>query len=146
MFVKALALVAMSAIALIAGLATAPSAIAHGVGNCDVIPWNPVLHPDGYILGQGQAQCFPETHSTWDVETCLQYRQLPVGGYEEKCNRVTLSNHPANGVTVVATTKGMTPQCRDGFWRTWVSAVIGGHPRVTNTSPEILIVCPSVNN
>jgi hypothetical protein len=141
MFVKTALRIAVAASVLVAGLTFAPSASAHGT--CDAIPWNPALQPSGWVRGEGQAQCFPEVHSTWDVETCLQYRRLPVGAYEEvSCNRVTLSNTPANGVTVVATTKDETPRCRDGFWRTWVSAVIGGHPRVTNTSPDVLIVCP----
>ena len=128
----------ISALAL-AGAALASPAAAHG--SCDVIPWNPIHELDNSVSGLGQAQCFPETHSNWDITTCLQYRQNPVGAYETIICKHESSTVTANGIQAQASTRNMEQRCRTGWWRTEVTAVIGQHSVVRNESPDVLVVC-----
>lgn len=137
---RAPARLALSAAAL-AGAALASPAAAHG--SCDVIPWNPIHQLDNSISGTGEAQCFPETHSSWDVTTCLDYRQVPVGDYETVVCERAVTSQTGNGISVTATTHGEQPRCRTGWWRTRVTAFIGGHSGVQNVSPDVIVVCRS---
>ena len=127
--------------AALAGAALASPAAAHG--ECDVIPWNPVHQLDNSITGVGEAQCFPQTHSSWDVTTCLDYRQLPIGDYQTVVCERRVSGVTQNGITVTASTRDEQPRCRDGWWRTRVTAFIGGHDGVQNVSPDVIVVCRS---
>ena len=120
----------------VVAIATAfvPPASAHGT--CDVIPWDPEQKASGWIEGKGEAQCFPEVHSNWDVTTCLQFRVDPTGGWGTvTCNRV-VSTQTANGIAVKA-----TAECQPGYWRTSVTAYIGQHPGETRMSLDHVFTC-----